>query len=236
MTPPGITQAPAAAADTTRLAQIELARWQRKQLPFMSRFMVVLAIGFFAISAIDVYETRLFIKNESTSAIRNKVDEVLQPLKDRPNVDPVVRTLLLLEADTLEKRYRQASALLLSRISTRQLAFITGMVLAFIGAVFIIGKLSESSSDVSLGASEWKAGITSSSPGLILAFFGTVLIGIALVVQPQIEVQDRPVYITTVGVVQNTSAAPAAKAAPSAFPDPFGDSASPQQAKQSKGK
>lgn len=217
-------QAPVATPESSIYARRELARWQHKLLPFMSRFLIVLAIAFFAVSAVDVYQTRMFVRNESSAAIRTKVEELLQAQKDAPALDPIVKTLLLLEADTLDKRYRQASALLLSRISTRQLAFITGMVLAFIGAVFIIGKLSESTSDVSLGGSGMKAAISSSSPGLILAFFGTALIGIALVMQTHIEVQDRPVYFTTVGILKNTGAAPASRADAQSDPDPFGDS------------
>lgn len=118
----------------------------------------------------------------------------------------------------MDKRYRQASALLMSRIWTRQLAFMTGMVLAFIGAVFILGKLSEARTDVSLGDDHWKTAISSSSPGLILAFFGTVLLGTALIVQPKIEVQDRPVYFMTMGLVRNTKPARPA-AGNSAQPD-----------------
>ena len=198
----------------------DVVRWQKRLLPFMSRFMVVLAIVFFALTAWDAYETRVYVKNESAATIRARIDETLQAQKGGAALDPMMRTLLLLEADALDKRYRQASALLLSRISTRQLAFITGMVLAFIGAVFIIGKLSEAATNVAVGATDWKAGITSSSPGLILAFMGTVLMGIALVVQTPVEVQDRPVYVTTVGIVKNPGGA-AAPAALAPDPDPF---------------
>jgi hypothetical protein len=203
----------------------ELLLWQRKLLPFMSRFLVVLAIIFFAISLTDMYQMRNFIQAESGQPIRDRVQSLLQTKESDPQVslDVVQQGLLLLEADALDKRYRQASALLMSRIWTRQLAFITGMVMAFIGAVFIIGKLSERSSDVHFGASQWKAGISSTSPGLILAFLGTLLIGIALVVQPSIEVQDRPVYFMTMGIVKNPDNSGAQIAAPAKpDPDPFG--------------
>ncbi len=215
----------------------ELARWQRKLLPFMSRFLVVLAIGFFAISLVNVYEMRNFVKIESTQAIRVKMEELLRVKGSDPraSVDVVQQGLLLLEADALDKRYGQASALLMSRIWTRQLAFITGMVLAFIGAVFIIGKLSESSSDVTVGASEWKAGISSTSPGLILAFLGTMLMGIALVVQPGIEVQDRPVYFVTMGIVKNANGASVPNTpSETPLPDPFGGSSSSGKQKKQK--
>jgi hypothetical protein len=226
MSSPATAPVLSATPATANTEQRELLRWQRKLLPFMSRFLVVLAMTFFAISLADVYEMRNFVRNESSPTIHSKVEELLRTQANHPgaNADVTQQVLLLLEADALDKRYRQASALLLSRISTRQLAFITGMVLAFIGAVFIIGKLSESKADVTVGSSEWKAGISSASPGLILAFFGTMLMGVALVVQPTVEVQDRPVYFVTMGVVRNASTASVPDQ--TQLPNPFGDTSS----------
>jgi uncharacterized membrane protein len=236
MTSPATAATSIGAAASQNAEHRELVRWQRKLLPYMSRFLVVLAIGFFAISLVGVYEMRNFVKSESTQAIRVKMEELLKGKDAAANVDAVQHGLLLLEADALDKRYRQASALLMSRIWTRQLAFITGMVLAFIGAVFIIGKLSESASDVTVGASEWKAGISSTSPGLILAFLGTVLMGIALVVQPGIEVQDRPVYFMTMGIVKNASGSSVPNTGETPLPDPFDDSPSSGKGNKQKAK
>jgi len=187
----------------------QLAKWQTRLLPFMTHSLVLLALIFFGLSIYDVYEMRSFVRSDNTQSNRSRVDELLRANKagtPSTGVDLVQQSLLVLEADSMDKRYRQASALLMSRIWTRQLAFMTGMVLAFIGAVFILGKLSESRTDVNLGNESWKTSISSSSPGLILAFFGTVLIGTALIVQPKIEVQDRPVYFMTMGVVRNAKA------------------------------
>jgi hypothetical protein len=213
-----------AATSSIEVERRDLLRWQRKLLPFMSGFLVVLAVGFFAMSLVSAYETRSFVKSESTQTARAEIEQLLHIATVSPTTtaDEVQRGLLLLEADALDKRYKQASALLVSRIWTRQLAFITGMVLAFIGSVFIIGKLSESPANVTLGGLDWKAGISSTSPGLILAFLGTVLMGIALVVQPSIEVQDRPVYFVTMGIVKTTGEANGTKAVivPDT-PDPF---------------
>lgn len=204
----------------------ELVRWQRKLLPFMSRSLVVLAISFFVITIFNEYELRTFIKSEDTQSARIKIEELLKAHgKDSAISGQVLRQgLLLLEADALDKRYRGASAMLMSRIWTRQLAFMTGMVLAFIGAVFIIGKLSESRADVNLGASEWKAGISSTSPGLILAFLGTILMGIALIVQPPIEVQDKPVYFVTLGIMSKEDGRTDQQ---QVLPDPLGSTSTP---------
>jgi hypothetical protein len=219
MSSPATAPSPLGAHSETR----DLARWQRKLLPFMSRSLVVLALIFFGLSVYDVYEMRSFVRDETTQSARSKIEELLRVNESGTTpytgIDLVEKPLLVLEADAMDKRYRQASALLMSRIWTRQLAFMTGMVLTFIGAVFILGKLSESRTDLSLGDERWKTAISSSSPGLILAFFGTILIGTALIVQPKIEVQDHPVYFMTMGVVRQNMNGNQAGATPT-VPDP----------------
>jgi hypothetical protein len=187
----------------------EVSQWQRKLLPFMIRFMVVIAIGFFALSAYDVYEMQRFVASENSGNLSGRVEAMVRTnsvAQAMTTEDTIQQSLLVLEAAAMESRYRQASALLMSRIWTRQLAFLTGMVLAFLGAVFILGKMSDATSNVSMGTDQLKGAISSSSPGLILAFFGTLLMAISLVVQPQIEVQDRPLYFTLTGVVPNPNA------------------------------
>lgn len=85
-------------------------------------------------------------------------------------------TLARLEEKSLDRRYSQGGLLLVSRIFTKYLGFFTGMILAIVGAVFIIGKLQESSSDIEGAIGEqMKLKIVSSSPGIIFGVLGTVL-------------------------------------------------------------
>ncbi|HEX9199526.1 MAG TPA: hypothetical protein VF865_08195 [Acidobacteriaceae bacterium] len=190
----------------------DLILWQRRLLPFMTYFIVVMAAAFFFFSALHVYQVTKFIQAEHGEDIRSLIEsEVDRPAGRALTPEEVTEhSLLLLEADTLDKRYHQAGGLLMSRIWGRQLTFIAGMVLAFVGAVFILGKLSEGTSQVSGGAAEWKVAISSASPGIILSFFGTVLLISSLFVRASLDVSDGPAYINAVHV---TSAAPTAAAA-----------------------
>jgi len=211
MNSPAAAAPPEASVRQSNAESRDLARWQRKLLPYMARFLVVLAFAFFGLSIYDMYEMRTFVKSETSERISSRVEELVRPTSSNQtagntSADIVQRSLLLLEADAMDKRYRQASALLMSRIWTRQLSFLTGMVLAFIGSIFILGKLSEAKTDISAGTDRWKGAISSTSPGLILASFGTVLIAISLIVQPKVEVQDRPIYFLTMGIVKNPDA------------------------------
>lgn len=193
-----------AASDGRAAAQ--LARWQRLLLPFMTGFVAALAAAFFVFSAVHLYRVTGFIEAEHGPNIRQLVGtELMRATRDAadrevPPPDAFQRSLLLLEADTLDKRYHQASALLMSRIWSRQLAFITGMVMAFLGAVFILGKISESTSNISGEGAGWKVVIASASPGIVLSTFGTVIVIASMAVQARLEVADAPVYVGTAHV------------------------------------
>jgi hypothetical protein len=175
----------------------ELLRWQRSLLPLMTRFIVAMAAVFFAFSAVHLYRITRFIEVEHGQDIRTLIEAQVAKLgaSTQSGESVLQNSLLLLEADTLDKRYHQASALLLSRIWSRQLAFITGMVMAFLGAVFILGKLSESTSNIGGGSSQWRVSISSASPGIILSFFGTILLVTTLMIRATLDTTDGPAYV-----------------------------------------
>lgn len=202
-------------------------RWQVTLLPFMAVGVALLGLVYFALGIYSASGIGTFLREEPSTHVTARVDALLanRSKGELTNGDVMQQGLLLLEADTLERRYKQASALLLSRIWTRQLAFNTGMVLSLIGAIFILGKLTEGSSKVDLDAVSWKAGVTSTSPGLILAFLGVSLMGIALVIQPKIEVTDKAIYFLSTqkenSKTDQPSTGPASIAVPSVDPDPL---------------
>jgi hypothetical protein len=191
----------------------ELAQWQRRLLPFMTRFIVSMAAAFFVFSGIHIYQVTRFIQADDGNIRKLIQDEISRPTGQATTPAEITEhSLLLLEADALDRRYHQAGGLLMSRIWSRQLAFITGMVMAFVGAVFILGKLSESTTEASGGAGEWKVAISSASPGIILTFFGTVLLTASLFVRATLDVSDGPAYINAVHFSSQSSTQPAAAA------------------------
>ena len=175
-----------------------LAHWQRRLLPFMTGFVVAMAVAFFAFSAVHLYRVTAFIEAEHGPDIRQQVEaELTKSAQGVDGPDAFQRSLLLLEADTVDKRYHQASALLMSRIWSRQLAFITGMVMAFLGSVFILGKMSEAPSNLAGEGGGWKVAISSASPGIILSTFGTLILIASMTVTSTLDVADGPVYVGT---------------------------------------
>lgn len=160
------------------------SKWQLRLLPFLVGTLIALTIFFCAAIA---WETR---------TIQNRMDRAAD-IDLRPLANAEFRTNgpFLLEADLIERRYRAASVAALSRIYLVFLGFGTGMVMALVGAAFILGKLSEPETSIDGGGSSFKASLRSGSPGVILAFFGTVLMLSTIFSKTDISVSDRAVYV-----------------------------------------
>jgi hypothetical protein len=105
------------------------------------------------------------------------------------------KALAILEAGALDRRYHQANVLLMSRVWARYLGFVTGMILALVGAVFILGKLREESSEISAQGVGGGLSMRSTSPGLVLATLGVALMAMTIVTHFEITTTDSPIYL-----------------------------------------
>jgi hypothetical protein len=85
----------------------------------------------------------------------------------------------------------------MARIWTRYLGFVTGMICTLVGAIFILGKLQEPASALSADAVSWKVSLNTTSPGLMLALLGTILMMTTLIVPARIEVEDKAIFVGT---------------------------------------
>ncbi len=112
------------------------------------------------------------------------------------------RNLALLEAHSISQRYHQANVILMSRIWTKYMGFVTGMIIAVVGAVFILGKLREKKSDISAKTALWKINIASTSPGLVMVILGTALMITTILTHRIIEVKEEALYVGTLPQVQ----------------------------------
>src|SRR6185437_10358343 len=120
----------------------ELVKWQNRLLPLMSGFVIALALAFFVLSTRTLGHVNEFVETEH-GELREQINAIINAKQPDTSDDVVRRGLLMLEAEALDRRYHQASALLMSRVWAKNLAFMTGVIMAFIGAIFILGKLSE---------------------------------------------------------------------------------------------
>jgi hypothetical protein len=159
----------------------------------MSRMIVGLTIFFFAASMAQLYY------------LDTRIEQVPQPNLARLGIaldtaraaqpTPELRVLASLDAALLERRYHQANVFLMGRLWTSYLGFVTGMILALVGAVFILGKLREEPTEAAAKAALGEGTLRTSSPGIVLAALGVVLMITTIVTNHPIQTADAPVYV-----------------------------------------
>jgi hypothetical protein len=192
-------------------------KWQERLLPFMSRTIVLLSTFFFLASLAQSIYLHYVISH------RPEFDthEAINLLKVAPDASQEqvlaatrMKSLIMLESYALDDQYHQANVLLMGRLWTSYIGFVTGMILALVGATFILGKLNEAPSEVTSKTVAADLSIKSSSPGLILAFLGTILMVTAIVTHHEIEVKHNAIYIHDVQTILDNNDFPPPLPAP----------------------
>ena len=179
----------------TKDSASELYRWQARLLPFMVGSIVVTAMFFLIASLIQLMSVQSRIVDAPRPDF-SEVKELLPKLKSQDQLEAVrLRVLLELEDYAITRRYHQANNYLLARVWIRYLGFVTGMSLALLGAVFILGRMREPSSKLQAEGKGLKASLETTSPGLFLSAFGVILMVTTLALRPPIEVTDVATYI-----------------------------------------
>jgi hypothetical protein len=174
------------------------AKWQDRLLPFMILVLVALAIFACVANVTQVKQVQAHIE----AAHEINLEPALAPLVGVKDITPNDRfiyarwqTLALLEVNSIESRYHQAGVMLMTRVYIVFLGFATGMVLALVGATFILGKLRESESKIDGTGVFGTFSLSSASPGLVLALFGTILMMATILTKSEITVKDQSLYV-----------------------------------------
>ncbi len=172
--------------------------WQKKLLPFMVITLITLTIFFIVASYFEFRDFKSRLDSSSKPDEIKTIVDVSESIKDDKSLAfeyAKWRALVLLERDALNQRYNHSKTIILARMWTRYLGFLTGMILAIVGAVFVLGKLRESEAQLGAEAVQVKLSITSASPGLILSTLGTILILTTLIVKTDVSVGDGSIYL-----------------------------------------
>jgi len=167
-------------------------------LPMMSRMILGLTVFFFLSSAAQL----AYLHFEITNSPEGDFDAARQMLNSAQITEndqlalpaAAIATLTALERNAMERRYHQANVSLMSRVWTRYLGFVTGMVLAMAGAIFILGRLQTAASTASAKTAGTEFSFKSESPGLILVGLGVVLMITTIITHHEISVDDRAIY------------------------------------------
>ncbi|WP_040479603.1 hypothetical protein [Mariniradius saccharolyticus] len=178
----------------------QVNEWQKKLLPFLIGLPVVLALAFIYLANKQVSEFYDSVGKKGEGSYFDKALFQADSLGTGKSSETRDQWLILLhlEEESIKNRYNQAGLLLISRVLTKYLGFFTGMVLAILGAVFIIGKLSESRSEIGAEFKDQvKFNIISASPGIIFGVLGTILMITTIVTSSEIKVNDQPLFLNT---------------------------------------
>jgi len=196
-------------AEKTKYELDQVNSWQKKLLPWLIIMPTILILLFIYLATRQMQQFNTVIEAKSESVIDKIIPSPSDTLLNnnlKGNMDYIRWiTLARMEEKSLDRRYNQGGLLLASRIFTKYLGFFTGMILAIVGAVFIIGKLQESSSDIE-GAvgDQMKLKIVSSSPGIIFGVLGTVLMLSTILQHAEIELKDQPLFLNPYNIQINS--------------------------------
>ena len=195
-----------------------LEKWQKKLLPWMVAMPTLLIGAFIVIATIKLnnFEKFAYRGDDRAAAL-----SIPSPYAD--TTDSALKksteylqwySLVKMEEYSINRRYNQGGVLLMSRIYIKYLGFFTGMILAIVGAVFIISKLKEDVSQLEASIQEkTKFSLVSSSPGVIFGVLGTALMMTTILTHSEINVKDMPLYLNTynISATQHSLKAPANK-------------------------
>jgi hypothetical protein len=171
--------------------------WQKKLLPLMSRMIIVLSAFFFIASLAQVIYLEYAISTTPTFDSREALS-LLPPQStnsDKVLEETKVKALVMLEGNMTDNLYHQAHVLLMARIWTSYIGFVTGMILALVGATFVLGKLKESQSEVGAKGNLGEISVKSASPGLVLTVLGTALMLATIFTHHEIRTDHQAVYM-----------------------------------------
>jgi hypothetical protein len=175
------------------------ARWQRRLLPTMIGTLILASIAFLALSLVDTYTVRRGILDSPRVELGPVLDAVNCGAAGMSGVDRgncvQWKIRVMLEQQTINRRYHQANVALLVRVSVKYLGFLTGMLMSLVGAVFVLGRLTEASSTLAAEGTFGKFTIATVSPGLIMDFLGMLLMRETLYDNPPTDVTDGNVYL-----------------------------------------
>lgn len=174
--------------------------WQKKLLPWIIAMPTLLIVVFILLSTIQMRRIENFVYQNNGLILKKEL-----PAPSSIQIDSAISSkiayiklysLASMEEISMNRRYNAAGASMLSGIYTRYLGFFTGMILAIVGAIFVISKFRENLSNIDMSlAEQMKFRILSSSPGILFAFLGTVLMIVTIIKRSEFAVKDSPLYL-----------------------------------------
>jgi hypothetical protein len=196
----GITMRAEGEPKLQEASEVDIMRWRYRVLPTMQRILYIVTAIFFVLGLLQLGYLQWSIL-QGTKIDRQELPSIIplfgESLESELLDAAKFEATMIMESYVVERRYHQANTLLMTMAWIRYLGFATGMILAIVGASFILGMLHEKQTDLSAKSAEWQFSLVSSSPGLIMVVLGVMLMFTTITSRQNFDLQDRPVYFET---------------------------------------
>jgi len=173
-------------------------KWQERLLPTMNGLLIGLTIFFF----LTTFGQMAYLH---WSILQIPPVNINQPGSDALIASAVTfddrlhaRELEVnssMEAFIVTQRYHHVSVQLMAGLWTRYLGFITGMILALVGASFVLGKLREPPQNLAGKFSVLDFSLRTTSPGVILVVLGVLLMFATITDRDTYNLTDSNIYM-----------------------------------------
>jgi hypothetical protein len=202
--------------------------WQTAMRPLMIAMLVGLSLFFFMATLVQVARLNERIDagpKLDVASLQASAPCAVGPAEGACVAERRLRVAVSLEAYTIALRHHEAQVLLMAALWSRYVGFITGMILALVGAAFILGKLGDTGTTVNVGAEAAAArlALTTASPGIVLVVSGVVLMMLTITTLQQFSTHDAAIYFSGEGrpaAVPSIYMEPGANALPASSPFP----------------
>ena len=181
--------------------------WQRKMMPWLIIAPSALILIFILLATVQLrsFESHIY-QSDSLNISKSlpRVDSVIIDTSITTKLGYLkLYALTKMEEYSINRRYNQAGEILVSGIYTKYMGFFTGMILAIVGAIFIISKLKEDTSNLEGTINEHiNFKLVSSSPGIVFGVLGTLLMITTIFKTVESNVTDAPLFLNYQNVEQ----------------------------------
>ncbi len=170
-------------------------KWQETLSPWLLTFISVMTAFFLGASYLQFKGLAEHIGPATTSASAEAMEWAREASETDSGGDPeVMQTMILasMAADATAQRYGLAKVGLMSAVWLRYLGFVTGMIMALMGAAFLWGRVKDADGGTEIEGETaiWKGSIHSASPGLLLAALGSLLMITAMLNNFDVAVEE----------------------------------------------
>lgn len=173
-------------------------KWQERLLPTMNGLLIGLTVFFFLTTFAQMIYLHWSILQSPPVDINQAGGDTLIASAETFNDRLHARELEVnsrMEAFIVTQRYHHVSVQLMAGLWTRYLGFITGMILALVGASFVLGKLREPPQNLSGRFSVLDFSLRTTSPGIILVVLGVLLMFATITDKDTYSLTDSNIYL-----------------------------------------